>query len=66
MESFNLPLYAPSVDEVKAVIEQSELFDVDHVQLFETNWDPEDNTDGDDAVADGGRSGVTSPGPCGP
>uniref|UniRef100_A0ACD5V2U7 Uncharacterized protein n=1 Tax=Avena sativa TaxID=4498 RepID=A0ACD5V2U7_AVESA len=58
MESFNLPLYAPSVDEVEAVIESGGLFDVDHVELFETNWDPEDDDTDSDVVLDGAQSGV--------
>uniref|UniRef100_A0ACD5YX55 Uncharacterized protein n=1 Tax=Avena sativa TaxID=4498 RepID=A0ACD5YX55_AVESA len=40
LDSFNLPFYGPSMDEVKAVVEQSEQFDMNHIELFETNWDP--------------------------
>jgi hypothetical protein len=59
MESFNMPLYAPSVDEVEAVIEQSGLYDVDHVELFQTNWDPEDDDTESDVVLDSVRSSVS-------
>lgn len=57
LDSFNLPFYAPSVDEVRDVIEQSEAFDINHVQLFESNWDPHDD-DGGDLVLDSVQSGV--------
>ncbi|CAL5038269.1 unnamed protein product [Urochloa decumbens] len=45
--SFNLPFYAPSVDEVKALIKENELFDIENIRLFESNWDPEDDSDRD-------------------
>lgn len=57
LNSFNLPFYSPSVDEVKAVIKQSELFDINHIELFESNWDPHDDLDGD-LVLDSIQSGV--------
>ncbi|GJN31554.1 hypothetical protein PR202_gb19965 [Eleusine coracana subsp. coracana] len=57
LDSFDLPYYAPSVDEVKEVIRRSELFDINHVDLFESNWDPHDDLD-EDLVIDGARSGV--------
>uniref|UniRef100_A0A0D9WNT2 Uncharacterized protein n=1 Tax=Leersia perrieri TaxID=77586 RepID=A0A0D9WNT2_9ORYZ len=45
LESFNLPLYGPSIDEVKAVVARNGLFDIDHLELFESNWDPYDDLD---------------------
>ncbi|KAL5211510.1 hypothetical protein ABZP36_022357 [Zizania latifolia] len=63
LDTFNLPFYAPSMEEVKAVVRQSELFDINHVELFESNWDPQED-DGDDSddlqlqVVDSVRSGV--------
>ncbi|KAF0903224.1 hypothetical protein E2562_025791 [Oryza meyeriana var. granulata] len=39
LESFNVPVYGPSIDEVKAVIAQNKLFCIDHIELFESNWD---------------------------
>ncbi|KAL6856254.1 hypothetical protein ACP4OV_019056 [Aristida adscensionis] len=47
LSSFNLPFYAPSVDEVKALIKQNQLFDIESIGLFQTNWDPHDDSDGD-------------------
>ncbi|CAN6300618.1 unnamed protein product [Urochloa humidicola] len=46
MNSFNLPYYAPSVDEVKALIKE-DLFDIEHIGIFESNWDPLDDLDSD-------------------
>jgi hypothetical protein len=54
--SFNLPLYAPSVNEVKALIKQQEMFDIEHIGLYESNWDPYDDSDGE-MVLDPARSG---------
>ncbi|TVU28291.1 hypothetical protein EJB05_19802, partial [Eragrostis curvula] len=56
LDSFNLPFYAPSVDEVKEVIKKSDLFDINHIELFESNWDPHDDLDGD-LVLDNAQSG---------
>jgi jasmonate O-methyltransferase len=57
MSSFFLPYYAPSVDEVKALIEEEEeLFDIEHTGLFESNWDPLDDSDSD-VVLDCASSG---------
>ncbi|RCV08087.1 hypothetical protein SETIT_1G298300v2 [Setaria italica] len=58
LDSFNLPFYAPSVDEVRDVIRQSEAFDINHIQLFESNWDPHDDLDDGDLVLDSAQSGV--------
>jgi hypothetical protein len=57
LDSFNLPFYGPSMDEVKAVVEQSEQFDMNHIKLFETNWDPYDDSEGND-VHDTVQSGI--------
>ncbi|TVU31358.1 hypothetical protein EJB05_23041, partial [Eragrostis curvula] len=46
LDSFNLPIYGPSVDEVHKIIKQSELFNINQIQLFESNWDPDDDSDG--------------------
>ncbi|CAM0908035.1 unnamed protein product [Alopecurus aequalis] len=50
LDSFNLPYYAPSVKEVKALINKNGLFNVEHIKLFESNWDPQDDSEGDKVV----------------
>uniref|UniRef100_A0A453RFA4 Benzoate carboxyl methyltransferase n=1 Tax=Aegilops tauschii subsp. strangulata TaxID=200361 RepID=A0A453RFA4_AEGTS len=57
LDSFNLPYYAPSVKEVKALINESKLFDIEHVRLFQSNWDPQDDLDSD-VVLDCASSGA--------
>ncbi|CAN6289197.1 unnamed protein product [Urochloa humidicola] len=55
MNSFNLPFYAPSMEEVKASIEE-DLFNIEHIRLFESNWDPLDDSNSD-VVLDCASSG---------
>ncbi|KAJ3696673.1 hypothetical protein LUZ61_000378 [Rhynchospora tenuis] len=57
LDSFNLPFYAPSMEEAKAVINTQGLFDIIHMQMFESNWDPYDDSD-DDFVIDNIQSGA--------
>ncbi|RLN11437.1 anthranilate O-methyltransferase 2-like [Panicum miliaceum] len=40
LDSFYLPVYSPSIGEVVAIIEQSGMFNMNHVKLFEIDWDP--------------------------
>jgi hypothetical protein len=40
LNSFNLPIYGASTDEVKAAVKQTGLFDINEIKLFESNWDP--------------------------
>uniref|UniRef100_A0A0E0DZS2 Uncharacterized protein n=1 Tax=Oryza meridionalis TaxID=40149 RepID=A0A0E0DZS2_9ORYZ len=47
LESFNLPIYGPSIDEVKTVITRNKLFCIDHIELFESNWDTYDDLEHD-------------------
>uniref|UniRef100_A0ACD5VCA2 Uncharacterized protein n=1 Tax=Avena sativa TaxID=4498 RepID=A0ACD5VCA2_AVESA len=58
LNSFNLPFYGPSIDEVKTVVKQSELFDINHIKLFESNWDPYDDNSEGDGVSDSLQSGI--------
>ncbi|KAL6606951.1 hypothetical protein ACP70R_042604 [Stipagrostis hirtigluma subsp. patula] len=57
LESFYLPVYSPSIGEVEAIVKQSGLFEMNHIQVFETNWDPYDDSE-NDVVHDGDRSGA--------
>ncbi|KAG0544921.1 hypothetical protein BDA96_02G318000 [Sorghum bicolor] len=58
LEAFNLPLYGPSIGEVKEIVKESHMFKIDYIKLFEQNWDPYDDTE-DNYVHDSGRSGMT-------
>uniref|UniRef100_A0A0E0L9V3 Uncharacterized protein n=1 Tax=Oryza punctata TaxID=4537 RepID=A0A0E0L9V3_ORYPU len=57
LESFNLPIYGPSVDEVKEIVTKSHMFNLDHIKLIEANWDPYDDSEGD-VVHDGANSSL--------
>ncbi|CAM0908036.1 unnamed protein product [Alopecurus aequalis] len=57
LDSFNLPYYAPSMKEVTAIINKNELFNIEYTKLFESNWDPQDDSDSD-VVLDCASSGV--------
>ena len=56
LNNFNLPFYAPSIEEVKAVIQGEGSFNLDRVHIFEANWDPFDDSN-DDVVFDNFVSG---------
>ncbi|XP_073010157.1 anthranilate O-methyltransferase 1-like isoform X2 [Typha latifolia] len=56
LDSFNLPFYAPCMEEVKEVIQQTGLFDISRSQILEINVDPHDDSD-DDFVRDNIQSG---------
>ncbi|CAL9150425.1 unnamed protein product [Musa hybrid cultivar] len=59
--TFNLPRYAPSMEEVKAVIHGDGLFDEEDTQVFEANWDAFDDSDDDSAAFDSDLSGKNVP-----
>ncbi|KAJ6800412.1 anthranilate O-methyltransferase 3-like isoform X2 [Iris pallida] len=44
VNAFNLPTYAPSMEEVTTVVENEGLFHLEQVQILETNWDPIDDS----------------------
>ncbi|CAL9201422.1 unnamed protein product [Musa hybrid cultivar] len=56
VDSFNLPFYGPSMQEVKSVIHDEGLFDLDQAQMLESNWDPFDDSE-DDLVFDNVANG---------
>lgn len=43
--------------EVKALINENKLFNIEDIRLFESNWDPQDDSEGD-VVLDCARSGA--------
>jgi hypothetical protein len=47
LSSFNLPAYGPSVGEVTTSVKESGVFEMAHIKLFEQNWDPHDDSEGD-------------------
>ncbi|CAN6294793.1 unnamed protein product [Urochloa humidicola] len=55
LNSFSLPFYAPSMEEVKALIKEDH-FDIERITLFESNWDPLDDSNSD-VVLDSASSG---------
>ncbi|WVZ81332.1 hypothetical protein U9M48_028722, partial [Paspalum notatum var. saurae] len=57
LTSFNIPFYAPSLGEVKALINETGLFDIEHIGLFEHGSDPQDDDSSSDTVFDCARSG---------
>uniref|UniRef100_A0ACD5ZID9 Uncharacterized protein n=1 Tax=Avena sativa TaxID=4498 RepID=A0ACD5ZID9_AVESA len=57
LTSFNLPIYGPSVHEVREVVNQTKLYEISDIKLFQSNWDPYDDTEGDD-VHDNIHSGM--------
>ncbi|XP_078177516.1 anthranilate O-methyltransferase 2-like [Carex rostrata] len=57
LDTFNLPFYAPSAEEVDAIVNLQGLFDIIHFQTFESNMDPFNDLDGD-VVLDNVQSGA--------
>ncbi|KAM7469806.1 hypothetical protein LguiA_007989 [Lonicera macranthoides] len=55
--SFNLPVYTPYIDEVKAIVKEEGSFTLDKFELFRVNWDPSYNDDDKDCVFDKKKSG---------
>ena len=47
MDEFDMPFYAPAMEEVREVVENQGSFDLHRVKVFELNWDPYDNYSGE-------------------
>uniref|UniRef100_A0A0E0J0E2 SAM dependent carboxyl methyltransferase n=1 Tax=Oryza nivara TaxID=4536 RepID=A0A0E0J0E2_ORYNI len=43
LDSFNIPIYCPSVDELKQLVWQNNLLDISDIQLFEMDGNPMDD-----------------------
>ncbi|ONK70107.1 uncharacterized protein A4U43_C05F30330 [Asparagus officinalis] len=56
VDTFDLPFYAPAMEEVKKVVQNEGSFEFYQAQAFELNWDPFDDRM-DDFVADNFLSG---------
>ncbi|KAG2705675.1 hypothetical protein I3760_05G067500 [Carya illinoinensis] len=39
LDRFNLPFYAPTIEEAKAVIQTEETFNIHRFETFEADWD---------------------------
>ncbi|KAM0071839.1 putative methyltransferase [Helianthus debilis subsp. tardiflorus] len=59
LNSFNLPLYYPCVDEVRDVIKNEGSFSLDNLTVFQVNWDPQDTdyTNTNDSIELGHKHG---------
>uniref|UniRef100_A0A0E0PVN8 Benzothiadiazole-induced S-adenosyl-L-methionine:salicylic acid carboxyl methyltransferase 1 n=1 Tax=Oryza rufipogon TaxID=4529 RepID=A0A0E0PVN8_ORYRU len=44
LDSFNIPNYEPSIHKVKTVVISSKLFTINKIYVFESNWDPYDDS----------------------
>ena len=58
LDTFNVPNYAPSAEEVETIINLQGLFDIIHIQTFESNFDPFDDDLVDDVVVHNVQSGA--------
>ncbi|XP_039119009.1 salicylate carboxymethyltransferase-like [Dioscorea cayenensis subsp. rotundata] len=47
VNTFNMPLYAASQEEVQQVIQSEGSFHIEQMQILESNWDPFDDSDDD-------------------
>ncbi|KAL8145265.1 hypothetical protein AgCh_003455 [Apium graveolens] len=54
INSFNLPMYYPSVSELEALVESESSFSLDRIETFEVNWDTRDK---DEIIKSGESSG---------
>ncbi|XP_058071329.1 probable jasmonic acid carboxyl methyltransferase 2 [Magnolia sinica] len=56
-DSFNMPVYLPSIQELRGVIEKEGSFHVDQLEIIELNWDQNHDDDNPNCVPDVMTSG---------
>ncbi|XP_074561890.1 anthranilate O-methyltransferase 3-like [Curcuma longa] len=57
LESYNVPLYYPSLEEIEAVLGSQGLFGMERAEMIEANWDPFDESEGLSSSVDVAQSG---------
>ncbi|XP_047306546.1 probable jasmonic acid carboxyl methyltransferase 1 [Impatiens glandulifera] len=57
VDSFNLPFYTPYYDEVKEIVMKENSFDLDKIEVYMCNWDPNDDEDDYNNIFDKKKSG---------
>ncbi|KAK8515624.1 hypothetical protein V6N13_139404 [Hibiscus sabdariffa] len=57
VDSFNIPFYTPCQKEVREIIEKEGSFNLERMEVFEENWDFEDNDYNTNFVFEKNRSG---------
>ncbi|OMP06216.1 SAM dependent carboxyl methyltransferase [Corchorus olitorius] len=43
VDSFNMPYYTPCQEEILEIVEKEGSFDIDKLEIFQVDWDPEDD-----------------------
>lgn len=57
MDSFNLPFYTPYSEEVREIVEKQRSFNLEKIEVFEVNWDPNDDVSNKKFVFNKDKSG---------
>ncbi|XP_047318681.1 benzoate carboxyl methyltransferase-like [Impatiens glandulifera] len=57
VDSFNLPLYTPYNDELKAIVMKENSFDLEKIEVYKCNWDPDDDDEDYNNIFDQKKSG---------
>ncbi|KAE8678793.1 hypothetical protein F3Y22_tig00111402pilonHSYRG00259 [Hibiscus syriacus] len=57
VDSFNVPYYNPCEQEMREIIEEEGSFNLDKIEVFEVNWDFEDNNGNKNYVFEKNKSG---------
>ncbi|KAL5752617.1 hypothetical protein ACOSQ2_023124 [Xanthoceras sorbifolium] len=57
VDSFDIPYYTPSEEEVREIVEKEGSFNLDKLEIFEENWDPSDDPSNKEFVFNKYRSG---------